>query len=1005
MDWMAIKQAAQRLSPNGGWRCLEELADDPEFRALLHREFQTPPEAAEFSEVSRRDFLKLLGGTLALAGVSGVSGCVRQPQETIVPYVNQPEHRVPGKAVFYATALEFCGYGRGVVVETHEGRPTKVEGNPLHPASLGATSVFEQAAILDLYNPGRSSAVLKAGEVSTWPTFLAELQGALAKLPRGEGLHVLTGTVTSPAFGAQWQGLLQRYPAAQWHQYEPVNQDAAFEGASRAFGQFLETQYHFDKARVVVSFGADFLFDRPGSVRYARDLMAGRNVRSGQASMNRLYVLESAPTLTGAFADDRRAVGGLGADGMAGYAAALAAKLGVTVSTPGWKPGAQAGEWAARVAADLQGGGGPSLLIAGAGESPELHALVHAMNAALGNFSEAGGSISHSAPVALAPMNQGASLKALASAIEAGSVQVLLMLGGNWARTAPADLGMDGLIRRVPLSIHLGLYRDETADAAKWHIPQAHPFESWSDIRAFDGTTSIIQPLIAPLFGGRSLHELLDCVAQYPGRNALEIIRAYWVQPGRLAGTGDEPWRRALHDGVVANSALPGQAVAIDPSRPVTVSAAAKPERALELVFAPDYGVWDGRFAENAWLQELPRPITRLSWENALLVSPATAQQRDLNTGDVICVRASDGREIRGAALVQPGVADEVFAVTLGCGSRVEPGPRWLHREKAARAFEGIGLNTGMDVYPIRTSGEAWRRGITIEKTGERHELVTTQKHHLMEGRDLVRIATLADLDKLSKEHPVPEEEPPTFYNLTRAESAGTAWAMVIDLTRCIGCNACVLACQSENNIPPVGRREVGRGRAMHWIRIDSYYFGDPAHPKIAFQPVPCMHCETAPCEQVCPVEATLHDHEGLNLQVYNRCIGTRYCSNNCPYKVRRFNFFRYAKAQTSEPLFLMQNPNVTVRSRGVMEKCTYCVQRISKARISSQLENRAIRDGEVTPACAQACPTETIVFGNKSDLTSRVAAFKKSPLNYSVLGEENTRPRTTYLTRVTNPV
>ncbi|MEI6349680.1 MAG: TAT-variant-translocated molybdopterin oxidoreductase [Verrucomicrobiota bacterium] len=1002
MDWTALQQAAEKLNPNGGWRCLEELADSPEFRELLHREFETPPEACDFSGVSRRDFLRLFGGTLALAGLSGVSGCVRQPQQTIVPYVNQPEQEVPGKALYYATALEFGGFGRGVVVETHEGRPTKVEGNPLHPASLGATSVFEQATILDLYNPGRSSAVLKNNEVSTWPAFLAELQAALAKSPAGgAGLHLLTGTVTSPAFGQQWQTLLQRYPGAQWHQYEAVNHDAADEGAVRAFGRRVEPQWHFDKAHVVVSFGADFLFAMPGSIRYARDLTAGRNVRSGKSVMNRLYVLESAPTITGAYADDRQAVGGSGPDGMLGYAVALATQLGVAVSTPGWTPGRAAQAWATKVAADLKAGGGPSLLIAGHGEPAELHALVNGMNAALGNFS-ATGSISNSDLVALSPGNQTDSLKALADAIKIGNVQVLIMLGGNWAHNAPADFDLGALIRKVPLSVHLGLYRNETSDVATWHIPQAHAFESWADTRAFDGTATILQPLIEPLFGGRTAHELLDCVAQYPGRRAYDIIRSYWMEKGALAGRGEMAWRRALHDGVIPGTEAPASAASVDPARPMIVTA--KKESGLELVLAPDYGVWDGRYSENAWLQELPRPITRLSWENALLIAPSTAEEQRLSDGDVIKVRTQDGRELRGAVLVQPGVAPGVFAVSLGGGSRPEPGPAWLHREEAASAYASIGRNTGMNVYPVRTSTEQWRRTIAIEKTGETHKLVTTQQHHLVHGRDLVRLGTVADLDKLAPT-PVAEHEPQTFYNLTRVETDGVAWAMVIDLTRCIGCNACVLACQSENNIPPVGRHEVERGREMHWIRVDSYYFGDINLPSIAFQPVPCMHCETAPCEPVCPVGATVHDHEGLNVQVYNRCIGTRYCSNNCPYKVRRFNFFNYGKPASTEPLLLLQNPNVTVRARGVMEKCTYCVQRISKARIAAQVENRPIRDGEVTPACAQACPTETIVFGNQNDLQSRVAAFKRSPLNYSVLADQNTRPRTTYLTRITNPV
>lgn len=973
-----------------GWRCLEELAESPEFQEQLRREFVAAAYDAS-SGVSRRDFLRLLGGTFALAGLSGLSGCVRQPQQKIVPYVDQPERLVLGKSLSYATALEFGGFARGVVVETHEARPTKVEGNALHPASLGATSVFEQAAILDLYNPSRSSAVLKQGEASTWPAFLGELQAALAKLgPGGAGLHLLTGTVTSPSFGAQWAALQSRFPAAQWHRYEPINHDAEYEGSNQAFGRFLQAQYHCEKARIIVSLAADFLFAMPGSVRYARDFVSGRSISDGSTTMNRLYVLESAPTITGASADERTAVG---PRAMAEYAVALARLLGVAVPTEGGNPGEAAEKWASAVAADLKAANGPTLLIAGSSLSPELHALVHAMNSVLGNIGE---SVTYSDPVEIAPVNQARSLTALAQAIQAGSVQLLLMLNGDWAHTAPAELGFDALIGRVPLSVHLGLYRNRTANAARWHIPQAHPFEAWSDARAFDGTVSIAQPLIEPLLGGRTPHELLDAVARFPGRQAHEIIREYWLQ----AGVDDERWGRALHDGLLQGTALPMQTPVIASSPAIRIEADASP--GMDLVFMPDYGVWDGRFSENAWLQELPRPISKLSWENALLVSPATANAAKLATGDTVELKARDGRAIRGAVLVQPGMAENVCAVTLGCGPHPEPGLWFKGRtpEGAPVQMDPVAENAGIDAYPIRTSAEPWFRRVSLEKRGEQHSLATTQQHHLVNRRDLVRIGVFSELSNLRPwEHSGSED----FYNLTRTATDGIAWGMVIDLTRCIGCNACVLACQAENNIPPVGRREVLRGREMHWLRVDSYYFGSPDQPLMAFQPMPCMHCETAPCELVCPVDATVHDHEGLNAQVYNRCIGTRYCSNNCPYKVRRFNFFNYAKPEAREPLQLGQNPNVTVRTRGVMEKCTYCVQRITAGRIQAEVEGRPIRDGEVVPACAQACPTQAIRFGDLN-AKSRVAAWKGSALNYPLLEELNTHPRTTYLARIMNP-
>lgn len=963
MDWDKIKAAATSQGP---WRSLDELAETPEFRALLEREFL--PDNPSVDEFSRRDFLKLLGATLALAGVTG---CTRQPVQAIVPYVDEVEKTLPGKPLYFATALEFRGYGRGVIVETHEGRPTKVEGNPRHPASLGATSVFEQAAICDLYNPARSSAVLKSGAEATWDSFLAELQAAMLSLPPdGAGLHLLTGTMTSPAFGEQWKALERRYPAAAWHRYEPVGRDGAFEGTSLSMGRHLETLYHFDKAEVIVSFGSDFVFALPGSVRYARDLVTMRDKREGQPPRNRLYVVESAPTMTGAFADIREPVR---ASEMVRYAAALAVKLGVNVSyNAGTNSAAE--EWASKAATDLLAHKGAGIILAGDGQPAELHALVHAMNATLG-----GAVVEMAEPVEIMPVHHLHSLKQLVDALHSGSVKILLMLGGNWAHTAPVDWDFPNLIAKAPFSAHLGLYANETAKASLWHIPQAHLLESWADTRAFEGTATIIQPMIEPLYGGKTIHEIIDAVIQLPGRNAYDIIHEYWVQPGRLDENG---WRTALREGVVANTASKISPGGIKPG-PFAMNS--KPLEGLEMLFMPDTGIWDGCYAENVWLQELPRAITRLSWENAFLVSPKTAEQRGLTSNCVATVQAGDGRELTGPVLVQPGMADGVVALQMGYG-------RALPKER----FDTYGINA----YALRTAAEPWVRPISLQLTSKTHQLTHMQNHQLMEGRDIVRMGTLAEVSK-----PRPGIENTGFYNLTRSQERDVAWAMVIDLSRCIACNACVIACQAENNIPTVGRGQVAAGREMYWIRIDAYYVGDLNRPAIATQPVPCMHCETAPCEVVCPVGATVHDHEGLNLQVYNRCIGTRYCSNNCPYKVRRFNFFNYGKPETKEPLMLMHNPNVTVRTRGVMEKCTYCLQRISAARIRSTIENRPIRDGEVIPACAQACPTQTIIFGNKDDKSSRVAKAKQSPREYSLLEDLNTQPRTSYLARVKNPI
>lgn len=981
-----------KISPPA-WRSLEELAGGEGVTELLGREFAVPPDETDTAAgLRRRDFLKLVGGTLGLAGLSGLSGCTVRPRGKIVPYVDQPEQIIPGKPLFYATALEFRGYGRGVLVETHEGRPTKVEGNPTHPATLGATSIFEQAALFDLYNPARSNSILKEGELSSWNACLGELQIALEKLPEdGAGLCLLTETITSPTFADQWKTLSERYPAARWYRYEPLHDEQAQGVAREVFGAERELVYHFDKAKTIVSFDSDFLFGLPGSVRYARDLMAGRESAT-PGGMSRIYALEAVPTITGCYADERKPVR---YNDIIQYVIALAEEIGTAPSLEGLAPGADARNWARRVAADLKRGE-PALFVAGESQPGDVHRLVHELNRRLGSYQN--GVIDVIDTVRGTPKS--GSLGELAEAANAGSVTILLMLGGNWVRTAPADTRFEEALAHIPLTIHSGLYVEETALASRWHIPQAHPFEVWGDTRAFDGTASIIQPLIEPLFGGRSVTEIFDCVVNFPGRPSQKIIKSYWM----LRGMDEDEWRRALHDGVVAGSKSQPTGGSVTQAS-MAGSREGSPAGELDLLFVPDGSLWDGRYGRNSWLQELPRPITKLSWENAFLISPATAAEHEVTTGSIIEVRevrATDGRALTGMVLVQPGVAAGTIAVSLGSGS-------WPVKEEGGyfqtRVFRPKGREVeclGINAYPLRTSHSQWRVPVSLVKQGGERKPLTTQHHHLVHGRDLLRVGSLQQLEKL---YSAPEEKsPPTLYNLTEQMTDGYAWAMSIDLSRCIACNACMVACQAENNIPPVGWEEVSRGREMHWIRLDSYYFGDENEPFIASQPMACMHCETAPCELVCPVEATLHDHEGLNVQVYNRCIGTRYCSNNCPYKVRRFNFFRYAEENAREPLQLMANPDVTIRARGVMEKCTYCVQRISAARIRASIENRPIRDGEVIPACAQVCPTETIIFGNINDPASRVAARKRERFDYVLLREQGTHPRTSYLPRVINP-
>jgi len=973
------------------WRSLEELAETREFQEFLHREF--PQNASEWLDpVGRRDFLKLMGASLAFAGLTA---CTAAPSEKIVPYVRAPEEIVPGKPLFFATAMPLGGYATGLLVESHMGRPTKIEGNAAHPASLGATDVFAQASILTLYDPDRSQVVINAGIVSTWNAFLSELDTRLEshRARQGAGLRVLTETVTSPTLAHQLRTLLKRLPSARWHQYEPIGRDAVRAGARLAFGEVVNTLYRVENAEVILALDADFLTSGPGAVRYAREFAAKRRVQDGNTTMNRLYAVESTPSLTGTMADHRLSVR---AGEIESFARTVARGLGVDAgaSAPPSEP--PHGAWIAALVRDLQQHRGSSLVVAGDHQPAAVHLLAHAMNRALGNV---GRTIIYTDPVEANPVDQTASFAELVADMQAGGVETLIILGGNPVYAAPADLQFGEHLGKVAFRVHLNLYEDETSTLCHWHLPEAHFLESWSDARAYDGTVSIIQPLIAPLFGGRSAHEVLAALVGEPGRGSYDIVRESW-KAQRPSGNFELFWRTALHDGVIPGTALPPRSVTWraklgGPTEAQKGEAASRPAaqsgsaRGLEIGFRPDPTIWDGRFANNGWLQELPKALTKLTWDNAALISPATAGRLGLANEEVVEL-SHGGRTLRAPIWIMPAHPDDSVTVHLGYG-----------RKRAGRA----GTGAGFDAYALRTAGSPWfAAGLEIKKTGERYALASTQHHHSMEGRNLVRSGTIEEYRSHPEfVHEMAEDPPRELTLYPEHPSEGYAWGMAIDLNACTGCNACVVACQAENNSPVVGKREVAGGREMHWIRIDRYYKGGLDTPETYHQPVLCMHCEKAPCEPVCPVGATLHSNEGLNDMVYNRCVGTRYCANNCPYKVRHFNFFQYADDQTPG-LKLMRNPNVTVRSRGVMEKCTYCVQRINAARIQAKEEDREVRDGDVVTACQAACPSGAIVFGNINDPTSRVAKLKRGPLNYGLLTELNTRPRTTYLARLRNP-
>ena len=998
-----------RLSAAQGpqyWRSLEEITETKEFREFLHREF--PQGVSEWNDpVGRRQFLKLMGASLALAGLTA---CTRQPKETIMPYVRAPEEIVPGQPLFFASAVPLGGIAKGVLVESHMGRPTKIEGNPEHPASLGATDVFAQASVLTLYDPDRSQALTHLGEISSWSTFLGDLREALGgeRTRKGAGLRLLTETVTSPTLAHQINGLLQEFPSARWHQYEPANRDNLRQGSLLAFGEYVNTQYHFEKATVILALDSDFLASDPASLRYTREFIARRRMREGQKEMNRLYVVESTPSITGAKADHRLS---LQAGQVENFVWALTRELGI----PGGQPtttGAAHSDWIAALARDLKKHRGASLVMAGEAQPPVVHALAHTMNQVLDNVSR---TVVYTDPVEAHPVNQIKSLRELVKDVDSGLVNILLILGGNPVYNAPADLGFKERLYKVNLRIHLGLYQNETSELCHWHVPEAHFLESWGDLRAYDGTVTILQPLIEPLYAGKSPHELLAALTDRPDRSSYEIVRDYWkrrligiggqgpvakpartvVQPKEPSADFEHRWRKALHDGFIANSAFLPKQVAIpdtDFSREQVVTEAATSNN-LEIIFRPDPHIHDGRFANNGWLQELPKPLTRLTWDNAALISPATAEQLGLANEEWVEL-SYKGRKLPAPVWILPGHANDSVTVHLGYG-----------RTRAGKVGDGRGFNA----YSIQTVQAPWfDSGLKLQKTGRRYPLACTQHHHSMEGRNPVRAGTLEEY----REHPdfvqeMGETPPPGLTLYQEFKYEGYAWGMVIDLNACTGCNACTVACQAENNIPIVGKDQVANGREMHWIRVDRYYKGEGEraldNPETYHQPVPCMQCENAPCELVCPVAATSHSTEGLNDMVYNRCVGTRYCANNCPYKVRRFNFLLYSDFETPS-LKMLRNPDVTVRSRGVMEKCTYCVQRINAAKIAAEKEDRQVRDGEIATACEAVCPAQAIVFGNINDPNSRVSRLKAEKLNYGLLADLNTRPRTTYLAALCNP-
>ncbi len=960
--------------------------------------------------LGRRGFLGALGATVAIAGTEGC----RRAVERVVPYATSPEQVIPGVASHYATVYARRGDALGLVVESHEGRPTKIEGNPLHPSSLGGADLLAQASVLDLYDPDRSRSPRRAGGKATWEAAENELKARLASLGADGGarLRILAEPTNSPTVLRLRATLAAKFPKARLHTYAPVDESNARAGAALAYGLPLTALPAYDRARVILSLDSDFRQTEPGNVRAHKLFSAGRKLDSPADSMSRLYVAEPALSITGCAADHRLR---LPSSQIQGYAAVLANELvkqGVSLGDLDATLAKRAGlehfdaKWIQTVARDLTANKGRSIVVAGSRQPPVVHALAHAMNEALGNI----GSTVRYVPVTDLAQKEGtADLGELVQAMDTGAVDTLFILGGNPAYDAPADLGLSDKLAKVALTVHLASFFDETSAKCTWHLPRAHELEAWGDQRALDGTVSVQQPLIAPLFDARSEIELLALLSGSEETHALELVRTT-LRP-MVSGEHlvfEHAWKKALRDGIVGrqNDAAPTlvlRSASIAKAIDAAARAPAPSKSALEVVFMADAKMLDGRHANNTWLQELPDPITKVVWDNAALVSPATAEALGLESGDLVRL-SRGGRSIKIAVFVVPGTADDSIALPLGWG-----------RKKAGK----IGNGHGFDVYPLRaTDGMHFASGVTLTKLGEQYTLVRTQKADSMQGRPLSREATLAAYK--AQPHFAELESPPKRSLPLWKDvdySQGHQWGMAIDLNACTGCSACVVACQSENNVPVVGKEQVQVGREMHWLRLDRYFVEDPAlgatpdDPLVALQPIACVQCEEAPCENVCPVAALEHSAEGLSEVTYNRCIGTRYCANNCPYKVRRFNYLNWhndgvwaAAGGLPETLQMQQNPNVTVRFRGVIEKCTYCVQRIQSQRFRAKREGRPLRDGEIVTACQQTCPADAIVFGDLNDMQSRVAKLTVGDRRYALLEELGTKPRTTYLARVRNP-
>jgi MoCo/4Fe-4S cofactor protein with predicted Tat translocation signal len=1021
------------------WRSFGQRQGSPGHQALLADEFHPAAASAEeevLGGTDRRSFLKLMGASVALASV-GVTGC-RRPVEKILPYVRQPENVIPGIPNFYATAMPLGGVVHPLLVENHEGRPTKVEGNPEHPVTRGKSSLFAQASILNLYDPDRARVVRREGNEVAWRDFVAFARQVRAT-PETR-IAVLCEPTSSLTVRRLREQVLAQYPNARWITYRPAGDAAEADGIRAVTGRALQPLYRFSQARTIVSLDADFLSDAVAGVWNSREYAASRNVVTPEDDMSRLYVVESTMTPTGGMADHRLR---LRAGDVPQFAAAVGAALGETGPPAGAAiledPRIRA--FVEAIAEDA--GQGATIFVAG----PTQPAAVHALCARL-NASYAADSVEYRDTGLPAEPPLAESMPELILAMNAGEVDVLLMIGANPVYEWPAQAGFVDAMARVPATITLAANRDETSRRATWLLPRAHYLEAWGDGRSLDGTISVIQPLVAPLYdAAHSEIEVLNLLLTGEEASGYDLVRDSLRQQGLIPGAFEDGWRTLLHDGFLPGTQYPQAGPTGGADGATLEMPPADPDR-IELVIREDPKFLSGAFSNNSWLLELPAAVSKVVWDNVAIMSPATAERLGVRfddssyeggvvqAGKIHASRVTITTTAGSATLpawVQPGHPDGSITAHAGWG-RDFATDRVLQTERnlLARLFDvdtdkyrygPISNEVGVAVGHLRPpAGPAVIPSVQVELAGDRYLVATTQDHGSMEGRPIIRMATLEEFRRNPNfaEEAVPfvadtpwEEHQPIWGEESTAKAdpriaeamyADHQWGMTVDLNACSGCNACVVACQAENNIPVVGKEQISRGRDMQWLRLDRYYVGDSVDDAgMSFMPMMCQHCEYAPCESVCPVAATVHSPDGLNEMVYNRCIGTRYCSNNCPYKVRRYNWFNWNKPLPVE-LRMQLNPNVTPRFRGVMEKCTWCVQRIRGANQIANIENRKIADGEVQTACQQACPADAIVFGDLTDPDSRVSTLKRTNRRYELLAEYNVKPRLSYLARLSNP-